>query len=43
MGERRSVLFSDNSAKRALKHVMKGGAQGADGKVRKFESNCQCV
>lgn len=32
-GERRVMLFEDKSEKRALKHVMKGGAQGADGKV----------
>ena len=32
-GERRVMFFSDKSEKRALKQVMKGGAQGTDGKV----------
>ena len=32
-GERRVLVFSDKSEKRALKQVMKGGAQGQEGKV----------
>jgi len=32
-GERRTLLFSDKSEKRALKQIMKGGTQGVDGKV----------
>jgi len=32
-GERRTLVFADKSEKRALKQVMKGGAQGKAGKV----------